>query len=283
VLVLDLVLDGDARRDYVVELGAGRLAPEIEERLVGMRAGSSAEVEVPTPERGSGSVAVALKEIHEKVLPPLDDELARRVSEFDDLGELRADVEGTLRDQIAAELDAQFRSAAVDELVRRAQIEAGGPLVEARTRELLNGLARSVERRGLSFDTYVSLTGRSPEELVEALRQEARQSVARELALEALADDAGIDVSDDEVDELIREQSPEDEDVSATITQLRDTGGYERLRDDLRLRAALDRLAADVKRIPVELAEARESIWTPEKEKPETAAKLWTPGSKENV
>ena len=283
VLVLDLVLDGDARRDYVVELGAGRLAPEIEERLVGMRAGSNAEVEVPTPERGSGSVAVALKEIHEKVLPPLDDELARRVSEFDDLGELRADVEGTLRDQIAAELDAQFRSAAVDELVRRAQIEAGGPLVEARTRELLNGLARSVERRGLSFDTYVSLTGRSPEELVEALRQEARQSVARELALEALADDAGIDVSDDEVDELIREQSPEDEDVSATITQLRDTGGYERLRDDLRLRAALDRLAADVKRIPVELAEARESIWTPEKEKPETAAKLWTPGSKENV
>ena len=60
-------------------------------------------------------------------------------------------------------------------------------------------------------------------------------------------------------------------------------GGYERLREDLRLRSALDRLAADVKRIPVELAEARESIWTPEKEKPETSAKLWTPGSKESA
>jgi trigger factor len=129
----------------------------------------------------------------------------------------------------------------------------------------------------------VSLTGRSPEELVEALRQEARQSVARELALEALADDAGIEVSDEEVDELVREQAPEDEDVAATMTQLRESGGYERLRDDLRLRAALDRLAADVKRIPLELAEARESIWTPEKEKPETSAKLWTPGSKEHA
>ena len=62
---------------------------------------------------------------------------------------------------------------------------------------------------------------------------------------------------------------------------MRETGAYERLREDLRLRAALDRLAGDVKRIPVELAEARESIWTPEKEKPETSAKLWTPGSKE--
>ena len=49
----------------------------------------------------------------------------------------------------------------------------------------------------------------------------------------------------------------------------------------MRLRSALDRLAADVKRIPVELADAREKLWTPEKEKPENSAKLWTPGSKE--
>jgi hypothetical protein len=47
------------------------------------------------------------------------------------------------------------------------------------------------------------------------------------------------------------------------------------------LRNALDRIAADVKRIPMELAHARDKLWTPEKEKPETATKLWTPGSKE--
>ena len=69
--------------------------------------------------------------------------------------------------------------------------------------------------------------------------------------------------------------------VDETMARLRETGGYERLREDLRLRSALDRLAGDVKRIPVELAAARESIWTPEKEKPDTSAKLWTPGSKE--
>jgi len=72
-------------------------------------------------------------------------------------------------------------------------------------------------------------------------------------------------------------------DVEEAITQLRESGAYERLREDLRLREALDRLAQDVKRIPAELAEARDSIWTPEKEKPDTAAKLWTPGSKETV
>jgi len=152
-----------------------------------------------------------------------------------------------------------------------------------RTRELLNSLARSVERRGLSLDAYLAVSGRTPDQLVETLRAEAARSVARELVLETLAEQAGIAVADSEVDELVHEQvdDADEDDFDATVAQLRETGAYERLREDLRLRAALDRLAADVKRIPVELAEARESIWTPEKEKPETSAKLWTPGSKE--
>jgi trigger factor len=227
-----------------------------------------------------------VKEINEKVLPPLDDELARKVSEFDTLDEFKDDVERTMREQLEAELDGQFRTSAIDALVAAARVEAGGPLVESRTRELLNGLARSVERRGMSLDTYVSLSGRSPDQLVEALRAEAGRSVARELVLEAVADQAGIAEPDSEVDALVRDQVEDaaqdnDEELEEALLKLRESGAYERLREDLRLRAALDRLASEVKRIPVELAQARESLWTPEKDKPDTSAKLWTPGSKE--
>ncbi len=282
VLVLDLVMSDDARRDYGVELGSGRLAPELENALVGMTPGATAAVEIPVSERETSPVEVSLKEIHEKVLPPLDDELARKVSEFDSLDALKDDLERELREQLEAELEGQFRTAAVDSLVTAARVEAGGPLVDSRTRELLNGLARSVERRGLSLEAYLSLSGRTFEQLVETLRAEAAQSVARELVLEAVADQAGIEVSDSEVDALVREQIDEAENgFEQTVERLRETGGYERLREDVRLRAALERIAADVKRIPVELAQARESLWTPEKEKPETSAKLWTPGSKE--
>ena len=134
----------------------------------------------------------------------------------------------------------------------------------------------------MSLDTYLSLSGRSPDQLVEALRAEAGRSVARELVLEAVADQAGIAVSDSEVDALVREQVEDgEEEFEEALVKLRESGAYERLREDLRLRAALDRLASEVKRIPVELAEARESLWTPEKDKPDTSAKLWTPGSKE--
>jgi trigger factor len=283
VLVLDLVVGDDARRDYVVELGTGRLAPEIEQRLVGSAPGADLSVAVQGPERPQ-TVEVELKEMYEKVLPPLEDELAARVTEFDTLLELRTNVEGELREQLERELEDRFRADAVDVLVDAANVDARGPVVEARTRELLEGLARSVERRGLSFDAYIAATGRSPEELVNALRAEAARSVARELVLEAIADEEQIVVTDEEVDELVREQAEDTgEDVDEAIQELRERGTYERLREDLRLRAALDRLAAGVKRIPADLARARESIWTPEQEKPAGAAKLWTPGSKENV
>jgi trigger factor len=283
VVVIDLVMPEDSRRDYGVELGGGRLAPEIEAALLGMSPGETQTVEIPVSEEESTPVEITLKDVNEKVLPPLDDELARKVSEFDSLDELRTDVERTMREQLEDELEGQFRAAAVDALVSATKVDAGGPLVEARTRELLNGLVRSVERRGVSFEAYLAMSGRTPEELIEALRSEAAQSVARELVLEALADKEQIAPSDESVDELIREQSDEGEDTAEAITQLRESGAYERLREDLRLRAALDRLAQDVKRIPVELAEARESIWTPEQDKPATATKLWTPGSKETA
>jgi len=58
-------------------------------------------------------------------------------------------------------------------------------------------------------------------------------------------------------------------------------GQQESIREDLRLRAALERLAADVKPIAPEVADAREKLWTPDKEKTEADTKLWTPGSKE--
>jgi hypothetical protein len=58
---------------------------------------------------------------------------------------------------------------------------------------------------------------------------------------------------------------------------LRESGRFEVLRDDLRLRKALDRVAAEVQRIPLAQAEARDAIWTPDKENPPTETKLWTP------
>ena len=276
--VIDLVPDdGSAQRDYVVELGSDRLVEEIESGIRGLAVGESREIAYELATGARRTATVTLKELKEPVLPPLDDELAKAGTEFDTLAELRADVEGRLRAQIDDELEGLFRAAAIDELVRASNFQAAGPLVEARTRELLNGLGRSLESRGIDAASYLQLTGQTPEVLQERLRAEASMSVSRELVLEAVADKLGIQVDDEEIREELRAAGESEEDIEEFVAQ----GGADRVRDDIRLKKALDRIAAEVKPIAPDLHEARESIWTPEKDQADEAPKLWTPGRKE--
>jgi trigger factor len=278
VAVLDLLAeDGSAQRDYVVELGSARLVEEIENALQGLEPGAQREVAYELADGTRRTATVVLKQLHEKVLPPLDDTLVQRTSEFNTLDDLRTDVEGRLRAQIDDEIEGRFRAAAADELVKATKFTPRGPLVEARTRELLNGLARQLEARGIDARSYFQLTGQTPEVLEQRLREEATQSVARELVLEAVADKLELEVDDAEIRSELRDAGETDEDIEEFIGQ----GGADRVRDDLRLKKALDRVAAEVKPIARELHDARESIWTPEQEQPPVEQKIWTPGSKE--
>jgi trigger factor len=283
VVVVDAVEQaGETQRDLVLELGSGRLLEEVERALIGASAGDTRSVEYRLPDGQARTTEVTVKEIKEKVLPPADDELARAASEFDTLEELRGDIESRLREQLEDERDARFRADAVDGLVEASNATASGPLVEARARELLNQLGRSLDRRGISADLYLQLTGQTPEQLAEGVRAEAALSVARELVLEGAADKLGIAVTDDEVEELIREQAEEaGQDPGDVSAQLRESGRFETLRADLRLKETLDRIVAEVKRISPDLAQARDKLWTPDKETAPTETKLWTPASKE--
>jgi trigger factor len=173
---------------------------------------------------------------------------------------------------------------AIDELVRDSNVQPAAPLVQSRAADLLTGFVRSLERRGVSVETYLAASGTSAQDLQRNFILEAAVSIARELALEALAGKAGIEVTDDEVKAYLREEAEaagEGDDAEQLIEDVWAHGQQESIREDLRLRAALDRLVADVKPIAPDLAAARDKLWTPDKEKPEGETKLWTPGDKE--
>jgi trigger factor len=283
-LLVDLVdAQGEAQRDTVVELGAGRLQPQLEEAVTGMSAGETKQVTYEGPDGQDRSVEVTVREVQEKVLPPVDDELARATSEFDTLAELRASIEQTLQAQLDEEIDAAFRVAAVDELVRASEVQPALPLVRNRAADLLTGFVRSLERRGVTLETYLAASGTSAEDLQRQMILEAAVAIARELALEALAEQVGIEISDDDVRSYLREEAEQagEEDVDGLIADVWAHGQQESIRADLRLRSALDRLVQDVKPIAPEVAAAREKLWTPDKEQPQGETKLWTPGSKE--
>ncbi len=140
VAVVDIVSDESAHRDYVLELGNEQLVDEIEGAIRGLLVGDTDDVSWEVGDGSTRGAAVTLKELHEKVLPPLDDELARASSEFDSLDDLRNDIESRIRSQIEDEIEGEFRQAAVDELVRASKVDPAGLVVEVRTRELADRL-----------------------------------------------------------------------------------------------------------------------------------------------
>ena len=277
VAVVDIdSAEGPGQRDYVIPLGTGDLVDELEQGIRDLSPGESREVSWDLGNGAARSATVTLKDLYEKVLPPLDDELAKTASEFDTLEELRASITDRITKLVEERVESRFRLDAVDELIKTSDVRPARLLVEMRTRDLLNSFIRQLDARGIDPNAYLQAAGVTAAELQQRLAAEAVHSIARELVLEGVANKVGIEVTDDDIRADLRDEGESDEDIE----EFMEAGGADRVRSDLRLRRAVDRVAAEVVPISQELAEARDSIWTPGKEEGETEEKkLWIPGS----
>jgi trigger factor len=277
VAVVDIISrDGTGQRDYVVELGTRRLVGEIEAGILNLEPGRDRQVSWERGDDATQTATVTLKELHEKVLPPLDDQVARAASEFDTLDELRADIVRRVTELLEREAESQFRLRAVDALIRASDVAPAPLAVEWRTEELITAFLRQLDAQGIDPAAYLRMMGVTGEQLERRFWEEAAGSIARELVLEGVADKLEIEVTDDDIRSDLLDEGEDEEEIDEFIA----AGGADRVRQDLRLRRAVDRIVAEVKPISPELAEARESIWTPGKEQGASPEKtLWVPGS----
>ena len=284
--------EGGSGTDYGIELGSGRLISDLEEGLEGMKAGEEKDVPVTFPadypaEHLAGQAAsfhVVMKEVKERLLPDLDDEFAKSVSEFDTLKELEDDISGRFREALQEESDRVFRSTVLDDLSKQLSTELPEALVRGRMADMTRSMVESLASRGMEMSDYLRLTGQTAEQVVDSLRPQAEDAVRKDLVLEAVADAEGIEITDDMVESFIREQATQGgENPDELVPRLmEDAATLTALRIDLRLQKALDIVVDNAKEITPEQAEAREKLWTPEKESEGAAAKpttIWTPGS----
>lgn len=279
--------EGGKATDYLLELGGNQLIDGFEEQLVGAGAGEPRRVEVSFPadyqaEQLAGSEAVfevEVKEVREKVLPDLDDDFASGASEFDSLEALRADIGERVSKAMDERIEQDFRIAAVDAAAEAGTVELPDDLVTARATERWERVERQLAGRGMSPDAYLQMQGKTREEVIEETRPDAERELKREAVLAAIAEAESIEVSEEEMLEALAHPA-EHERISPEklLRRLSESGRDAMVREDIRFRKAIDLVAETAKPIPVAQAEAREKIWTPDKER-ETAGSLWTPGS----
>ncbi len=240
-------------RGYVVEVGAGRVLPEMEEAVLGLGAGDERRLTVRFPAehpredlRGkSAALALRVVEVKEKEVPALDDELARSIGPHQTLAELREAVRAELVAQRARHERRVLEDAVVDAVLARHDFAVPESLVQ---RDIANRIGRmhaSISRQGVD----PSRLDWDYAKLGEELRPAALRAVRWALLQEAIARQEELTVTEGEVDaEIARLAEESGRAPQAVRTLLERAGDLDHLRLSLRERKVL-KLLTDSARI----------------------------------
>jgi trigger factor len=222
-------------RELMLEVGGGETPEGLSAVLEGRSPGEEVEWE-----GDSGRVRFSVVEVRVRELPPLDDSFAQTASDHQTLAELREEVRAKLQAQASAQARAEYEDRVLQAVVDAAEVEVPESLVHAEVHELLDDLAEELRRRGLSWERYLQLVGKSAEQVHDELRPRAESRVRTRLVLDAVAQAEGLEPSEEEVARAVQNlaegsgRTPEE--VRALLER---TGGMARLRASLRRRRAV--------------------------------------------
>lgn len=184
------------------EVGSNQLLPGLDDVLVGLSASGTANF---TTQLVGGDfagrdadVAVTVRTVKEKELPPLDDDFAQLASEFDSLDELRDDLRNRLGRVKRVEQLYAARDKALAQLVEVADVPAPEGVVRDEVDQRRQAMTDELERMGASMEEYLAVEQKSAEDVDKELSDAAIEGVRVQLLLDTLADQEDIQVSDDE-------------------------------------------------------------------------------------
>jgi trigger factor len=233
-------------------IGEERMVPGWEEQLVGLHIDEAKEFEVDFPqdyrvEALKGKRArfeVTLLDLRERLLPELDDEFAKSVSDGQTMEELRAEIRDALQRREEEESRHRFADRIVDFAVANATVELPEVMIANEIEIMRDELGNRLAAQRIGMEQYLELARQTPEELAAELREPASRRVKSLLVLSAIAEQEGIDASDDEIDAEIRDQLARYDDEPRLAEYLGSRRGRSYLRMTLRNRTLVDSLIA---------------------------------------
>jgi trigger factor len=214
--------------DYSYEVGSGTITRELDEELRGAKAGAILAFTSPAPgdEDEVISFRVLVKEVKVKKLPEPTDAWAAESSEFSTVAELRADIADRITRVKLVQSQMALREKTVEavaELVNDDDVPE--VLVDAEVNERLHDLQHRLEAQKLGLGEYLQATGRTPDDLIGAVRTEAQRAVKADLALRALAEAEELTLSDEELDDEIATMAQRMETTPTELRRQLDTAG----------------------------------------------------------
>lgn len=198
--------EGGKGEDYPLQIGSGSFIPGFEDQLVGAKIGEEKEVNVTFPEEYhskdlAGKAAMfkcTIKSIKRKELPEINDELAKKVSKFDTLDELKADIRKNLEENAERKAENDQKSAAVEQATNNIQVDIPAVMIDNRVTAMIQEMAMRLEQQGMKLEQYLQYAGTDIAKIREDYRETAEKNVKTDLMLEevAKAEDIKVEAKD---------------------------------------------------------------------------------------
>ena len=208
-----VAFEGGKGENFELTIGSGQFIPGFEEALIGMKIGDERDINVTFPEdyhaeNLAGKEAmfkVKLISIKEKILPELDDEFAKDVSEFETLEEYKKDVEKKVKEQKENQAKAEVESKAIEKLLENTEVEIPVSMIDDEVEKMLQEFSANLSYQGLDLDTYCKYVNTTVDEFKKTLRPNADKDLKLQLALEAVVKQENLEVTEEEIKEKVEE------------------------------------------------------------------------------
>ena len=199
--------DGGKGENFDLKLGSNSFVPGFEEQVVGMSAGEEKDINITFPEDYHKELAGKAVVFHVKcnkvtttIVPELDDEFAKDVSEFDTLEALTADIRAKALENAQKQSDSAFEQAAVEKAAENTTVDMPNALIEAELDSQMERFAYQLQMSGYSVEQYAKMMGGDLNTMRNAFRPAAEKQAKINVTLEKIIEVEGITVTDEEVE-----------------------------------------------------------------------------------
>ncbi len=248
-----VAFEGGKGENYTLGIGSGMFIPGFEEQIVGKKAEEPFDVNVTFPEQYqaaelAGKPAVfkcLVHEVKETQKPALDDEFAKDVSEFDTLDELKADLKVKIKENKERAAENEYDEKLIDAMLEHFEAEIPEVMFEAQIDRIVEDFGYKLSMQGMGLDTYLQMNDMPMESFRKLFREQAEKQVKVRLALEAIAAQENLEVSEEELDKEFASLAEQNNLPADRVKQLLPA---ESLRGDLLTQKAVELIKSAAKK-----------------------------------
>lgn len=195
--------------NYLLEVGSRRFLPGFEEQLIGLKKNATEQIKIKLQDDYHAknlageevAFSVTLKNIKEKKLPQLDDNFIKNFDKYESLDDLKKDIKKTLEEENVARVNSAFRGLIIEKLLERNVFEVPQAFVNRQVSYMIEDTQRRLTVHGMKRDE----TPERYKEFYDRYKDDAAKIVRTALLLKNIGEKESMSVSDQEIEEKIRE------------------------------------------------------------------------------